>query len=80
MDRKPRAAVVGSFMMGPVVRAPRRPAKGETLIGTGFDLENGTHPVRLRAKSAATVCFWFCQLSMSMKPALSCDQCDSIGP
>ena len=29
--------VLGSFMMDLVVRAPRRPAAGETLVGTGFD-------------------------------------------
>jgi len=31
-------AVVGSFMMDLVVRAPRRPGPGETLVGSGFDV------------------------------------------
>jgi ribokinase len=30
--------VVGSFMMDLVVRAPRRPGPGETLIGSGFEM------------------------------------------
>ena len=30
--------VVGSFMMDLVVRAPRRPQPGETLVGTSFDV------------------------------------------
>ena len=29
--------VLGSFMMDLVIRAPRRPRAGETLVGTGFD-------------------------------------------
>ncbi len=29
--------VLGSFMMDLVVRAPRRPVPGETVVGTGFD-------------------------------------------
>ncbi len=35
---KPSIAVVGSLNMDMVVRAPRRPAKGETLLGTSFGL------------------------------------------
>ncbi len=35
---KPRIAVVGSFNMDLVVRAPRRPNKGETLFGTEFGM------------------------------------------
>jgi ribokinase len=34
-------AVLGSFMMDLVVRAPRRPAAGETLVGHGFDVYLG---------------------------------------
>ncbi len=30
--------VVGSFMMDLVVRAPRRPASGETLLGSSFEM------------------------------------------
>ncbi len=37
-SNKPRIAVVGSLNMDMVVRAPRRPAKGETLLGTEFGL------------------------------------------
>jgi ribokinase len=32
-----RVCVVGSFMMDLVLRAPRRPATGETVIGTSFE-------------------------------------------
>ncbi len=35
---KPRVIVVGSFVMDLVVKAPRRPMKGETLIGTDFGM------------------------------------------
>jgi ribokinase len=31
-------AVVGSFMMDLVIRAPRRPEAGETLVGSGFEV------------------------------------------
>lgn len=37
-SNQPRIAVVGSLNMDMVVRAPRRPAKGETLLGTDFGL------------------------------------------
>ncbi|MCC7355206.1 MAG: ribokinase [Anaerolineae bacterium] len=37
-SNKPSIAVVGSLNMDMVVRALRRPAKGETLLGTGFGL------------------------------------------
>jgi ribokinase len=33
-----RLCVVGSFMMDLVVRAPRRPLAGETIVGHGFDM------------------------------------------
>jgi ribokinase len=33
-----RVCVVGSFMMDLVVRAPRRPGTGETVIGTDFEM------------------------------------------
>ncbi len=36
-----KVAVLGSFMMDLVVRAPRRPAAGETLVGTSFDVYLG---------------------------------------
>ena len=41
MDGKPRIVVVGSFIMDLVVRASRRPARGETLIGTDFGMFPG---------------------------------------
>lgn len=34
----PDVCVVGSFMMDLVLRAPRRPQRGETVLGTGFDM------------------------------------------
>ena len=34
----PVVVVLGSFMMDLVVRAPRRPRPGETVIGTGFEM------------------------------------------
>ncbi len=37
----PRIVVVGSFMMDLVVQAPRRPAKGETLVGSDFGMFPG---------------------------------------
>lgn len=37
----PRVAVVGSFMMDLVVRAPRRPTRGETVIGSSFGMFPG---------------------------------------
>jgi len=36
--RQPDVVVLGSFMMDLVVRAPRRPGPGETVIGTAFDM------------------------------------------
>ena len=38
---RPKIVVVGSFMMDLVVKAPRRPAKGETLVGTDFGMFPG---------------------------------------
>ena len=35
---RPEVCVVGSFMMDLVVRAPRRPAVGETLVGDSFEM------------------------------------------
>jgi ribokinase len=40
-EARPKIVVVGSFMMDLVVRAPRRPAKGETLVGTDFGIFPG---------------------------------------
>lgn len=40
-QRRPRIVVVGSFMMDLVVKVPRRPAKGETLVGTDFGMFPG---------------------------------------
>jgi len=37
----PRITVVGSFIMDLVIRAPRRPERGETLIGTSFGMFPG---------------------------------------
>jgi ribokinase len=39
--RRPRVTVVGSFAVGLTLRAPRFPVKGETLIGTDFDMGPG---------------------------------------
>ncbi len=39
--QRPRIAVVGSINVDLVVRTPRRPAAGETLAGTSFDLFPG---------------------------------------
>lgn len=41
MNSKPKVTVVGSFMMDLVVKAERRPKKGETLIGEEFGMFNG---------------------------------------
>lgn len=41
MDVRPRITVVGSFIMDLIVRAPRRPVRGETLIGKSFDMAPG---------------------------------------
>lgn len=41
MDRTPRVAVVGSFMMDLVFRAPRRPLRGETIVGSSFGMFPG---------------------------------------
>jgi ribokinase len=38
---RPRIAVVGSFAVGLTLRAPRFPVKGETLIGSDFDMGPG---------------------------------------
>ncbi|MBI3241399.1 MAG: ribokinase [Chloroflexi bacterium] len=38
---KPRVTVVGSFAVGLTLRAPRFPVKGETLIGSDFDMGPG---------------------------------------
>ncbi len=39
--RRPKVTVVGSFAVGLTLRAPRFPVKGETLIGTDFDIGPG---------------------------------------
>ena len=39
--RKPKVVVVGSFMMDLVIKAERRPQKGETLIGQQFGMFGG---------------------------------------
>jgi len=41
MNNKPKVTIVGSFMMDLVVKAKRRPKKGETLIGEEFGMFNG---------------------------------------
>lgn len=41
MGRMPRVTVVGSFIMDLVVRAPRRPEPGETIIGSSFGMFPG---------------------------------------
>lgn len=41
MGRVPRVSVVGSFIMDLVIRAPRRPEPGETLIGREFGMFPG---------------------------------------
>lgn len=38
---KPKITVVGSFAVGLTLRAPRFPVKGETLIGSDFDIGPG---------------------------------------
>jgi len=38
---KPKLTVVGSFAVGLTLRAPRFPVKGETLIGSDFDMGPG---------------------------------------
>jgi ribokinase len=40
-QRRPRIVVVGSFMMDLVVKVPRRPVKGETLVGSDFGMFPG---------------------------------------
>lgn len=37
----PRVTVVGSFIMDLVIKAPRRPSKGETIVGTSFGMFPG---------------------------------------
>ncbi|MCX6048231.1 MAG: ribokinase [Chloroflexi bacterium] len=39
--RQPRITVVGSFAVGLTIRAPRFPVKGETLLGSDFDMGPG---------------------------------------
>lgn len=39
--KKPKVVIVGSFMLDLVVKAPRRPQKGETLVGTDFGMFTG---------------------------------------
>lgn len=39
--RRPKVTVVGSFAVGLTIRAPRFPVRGETLIGTDFDMGPG---------------------------------------
>jgi len=41
VGRVPRVSVVGSFIMDLVIRAPRRPEPGETLIGREFGMFPG---------------------------------------
>lgn len=41
MGRMPRVSVVGSFVMDLVVRAPRRPEPGESIIGSSFGMFPG---------------------------------------
>lgn len=38
---RPRITVVGSFAVGLTIRAPRFPVKGETLLGSDFDMGPG---------------------------------------
>jgi len=40
-NQKPRLTVVGSFVVGLTIRAPRFPVAGETLIGSDFDFGPG---------------------------------------
>ena len=40
-ERRPKIVVVGSFMMDLVIKAERRPQKGETLIGQQFGMFGG---------------------------------------
>ncbi len=47
-------AVLGSFMMDLVVRAPRRPLAGETLVGHGFDVYLGGKGCNQAIASART--------------------------
>jgi len=39
--KRPRITVVGSFAVGLTIRAPRFPVKGETLLGSDFDMGPG---------------------------------------
>lgn len=39
--KQPRITVVGSFAVGMTIRAPRFPVKGETLLGSDFDMGPG---------------------------------------
>ncbi len=39
--KQPRITVVGSFAVGMTMRAPRFPVKGETLLGSDFDMGPG---------------------------------------
>ena len=39
--KHPCITVVGSFAVGMTIRAPRFPVKGETLLGSDFDIGPG---------------------------------------
>jgi ribokinase len=52
---KPKVTVVGSFMMDLVVKAERRPAKGETLVGQEFGMFCGGKGAN-QAVAAARCC------------------------
>jgi ribokinase len=63
VDRTPRIVVVGSFIMDLVVRAARRPARGETLIGTEFGMfpgGKGANQAVAAARLGASVCMIGC--------------------
>src|SRR3954454_8092946 len=40
-NKRPVVTVVGSFAVGLTLRAPRFPVRGETLIGSDFDMGPG---------------------------------------
>src|SRR5579871_5976981 len=57
-SERPRIAVVGSFNVDMVARVPRRPQKGETLIGTQFTMVcggKGSNQAIAAARSGADV-------------------------
>jgi ribokinase len=63
VDGRPRIVVVGSFIMDLVVRAPRRPARGETLIGTDFGMfpgGKGANQAVAAKRLGASVCMVGC--------------------